>query len=47
MVVDNNFTESFNACILVARFKPIISMLEDIRLQCMNRIKDNKKMAAN
>ena len=47
MVVDNNFTESFNAWILAARFKPIISMLEDLRLQCMNRIKDNKKMAAN
>ena len=32
MAIDNNFTESFNAWILAARFKPIISMLEDIRL---------------
>ena len=45
MKVDNNFSESFNAWILTARFKPIISMLEDIRLQTMNRIKENKKAA--
>ena len=45
MVVDNNFTESFNSWILATRFKPIISMLEDIRLLAMNRIKDNKKAA--
>uniref|UniRef100_A0A3Q7G1B2 Transposase MuDR plant domain-containing protein n=1 Tax=Solanum lycopersicum TaxID=4081 RepID=A0A3Q7G1B2_SOLLC len=33
MMVDNNFTESFNAWILEARAKPIIKMLEEIRVQ--------------
>nr|XP_033511381.1 uncharacterized protein LOC117276169 isoform X1 [Nicotiana tomentosiformis]XP_033511382.1 uncharacterized protein LOC117276169 isoform X1 [Nicotiana tomentosiformis]XP_033511383.1 uncharacterized protein LOC117276169 isoform X1 [Nicotiana tomentosiformis] len=32
-MVDNNFTESFNKWILKARTKPIIKMLEDIRLK--------------
>ncbi|XVE62979.1 hypothetical protein DITRI_Ditri06bG0162900 [Diplodiscus trichospermus] len=41
-MVDNNFTETFNAWVLAARHKPIISMLEDIRTQAMNKIKDNK-----
>ncbi|XP_019225654.1 PREDICTED: uncharacterized protein LOC109207228 [Nicotiana attenuata] len=36
--VDNNLTESFNACILQARHKPIIKMLEDIRIKVMNMI---------
>ena len=45
MVVDNNFTESFNSWILATREKLIISMLEDIRLLCLNRIKENKKVA--
>ena len=43
MVVDNNFTESFNSWILATREKLIISMLEDIRLLYLNRIKENKK----
>ena len=46
-MVDNNFTESFNSWILAARHKPIISMLEDIRLQAMNRIKENRKKTAH
>ncbi|XP_070054682.1 uncharacterized protein [Nicotiana tomentosiformis] len=36
--VDNNLTESFNSWILEARQKPIIKMLEDIRLKVMNMI---------
>jgi len=36
--VDNNFTESFNAWILEARYKPIIGMLEDIRVKTMERL---------
>lgn len=32
-MVDNNFTESFNSWILEARSKPIIKMLEDIRIK--------------
>ncbi|XP_070011262.1 uncharacterized protein [Nicotiana sylvestris] len=37
--VDNNLTESFNKWILDSRFKPIIKMLEDIRLKVMNMIR--------
>ena len=40
-MVDNNISENFNATIIHARHKPIVSMLEEIRLNCMNRIKDN------
>lgn len=36
--VENNMTESFNSWILEARFKPIIKMLEDIRIKVMNRL---------
>ncbi|TMW89413.1 hypothetical protein EJD97_017215 [Solanum chilense] len=36
--MDNNFTESFNAWILEARYKPIIEMLEDIRVKIMERL---------
>ncbi|KAH0752025.1 hypothetical protein KY285_005173 [Solanum tuberosum] len=36
--VENNITESFNSWILEARFKPIIGMLEDIRIKVMNRL---------
>ncbi|KAG5585738.1 hypothetical protein H5410_046172, partial [Solanum commersonii] len=36
--MDNNFTESFNAWILEARYKPIIGMLEDIRVKIMERL---------
>ena len=44
-MVDSNIAECFNSWIIAARHKPIISMLEDIRLQAMNRIKDNKLAA--
>ena len=40
-MVDNNILESFNGTIVKARFKPIVSMLEDMRLYVMNKIKDN------
>ncbi|CAN0893143.1 hypothetical protein LINGRAHAP2_LOCUS17978 [Linum grandiflorum] len=36
--VDNNMSESFNSLILEARHKPIYSMLEDIRIICMEMI---------
>nr|XP_009794136.1 PREDICTED: uncharacterized protein LOC104240929 [Nicotiana sylvestris] len=38
-MVDNNFTESFNSWILEARHKPIVKMLEDIRVKVMNQLK--------
>ncbi|XP_057789665.1 uncharacterized protein LOC131006527 [Salvia miltiorrhiza] len=41
-MVDNNCSESFNSNIVDARHKPIVSMLEDIRLMCMKRITDRK-----
>ncbi|KAL4301674.1 hypothetical protein GQ457_10G014170 [Hibiscus cannabinus] len=37
-VVDNNMAEAFNAWILDARCKPIISLLEDIRIMMMSRL---------
>ncbi|KAL4284915.1 hypothetical protein GQ457_16G025650 [Hibiscus cannabinus] len=37
-VVDNNMAEAFNAWILYARCKPIISLLEDIRVMVMSRL---------
>ena len=41
-MVDNNITESFNAWILGARTKPIISMLDDIQIKVMERMKDKR-----
>ncbi|XP_016582287.2 uncharacterized protein LOC107879869 [Capsicum annuum] len=42
MTVDNNFTESFNSWILVPRGKPIIKMLEKIRVKVMNLLVKNE-----
>ncbi|KAH0695221.1 hypothetical protein KY290_021866 [Solanum tuberosum] len=42
MMIDNNFTESFNAWILEARAKPIIEMLEDIRVHVMRLLGEKK-----
>ncbi|XP_075080398.1 uncharacterized protein LOC142165909 [Nicotiana tabacum] len=39
-MVDNNFTISFNSWILEARHKPIVKMLEVIRVKVMNQLKD-------
>ncbi|PHU24996.1 hypothetical protein BC332_03328 [Capsicum chinense] len=36
MMVDNNFTKSFNSWILVSKGKPKIKMLEEIRAKVMN-----------
>ncbi|XP_019244492.1 PREDICTED: uncharacterized protein LOC109224366 [Nicotiana attenuata] len=45
--VDNNFTESFNSWILEARYKPIIKMLEDIRLKVMNQLRKHENEPMN
>ncbi|XVF74327.1 hypothetical protein PTKIN_Ptkin13bG0101500 [Pterospermum kingtungense] len=37
-VIDNNMCETFNGVILEARCKPIISMLEEIRIYVMKRL---------
>ncbi|XP_019225351.1 PREDICTED: uncharacterized protein LOC109206933 [Nicotiana attenuata] len=44
--VDNNLTESFNSWILEARQKPIIKMLEDIRLKVMNMMTKHEAEAS-
>ena len=43
LMVDNNFTESFNSWILEARHKSIIKMLEEIRVKVMNMLVKNEK----
>ena len=42
-IVDNNMSESFNASTLNARFKPIVSMLDDIRHDAMTRLGAHKQ----
>ncbi|XP_060189316.1 uncharacterized protein LOC132618265 [Lycium barbarum] len=42
MMVDNNFTESFNSWVLQARSMPIIKMLEEIRIKVMNLLVKNE-----
>ena len=39
----NNMCECFNSVIVEAREKPIVSMLEDIRVYLMNRWSDNRQ----
>ncbi|KAH0734613.1 hypothetical protein KY285_010320 [Solanum tuberosum] len=41
-MVDNNFTESFNSWIVEARQKPIIKMLEEIRVKVMNMLRKHE-----
>ena len=43
-VVDNNMCETFNSTILKARFKPIISMLDEIRTAALQRLGVNKSL---
>lgn len=40
--VDNNVSESFNSWIIDARFKPILAMLEEIRIMVTRRIQENR-----
>lgn len=44
-IVDNNMTEAFNGWVLEARCKSIISMLEQIRVMVMNRIRVMREFA--
>lgn len=44
-MVDNNISESFNSSLIDARYKPIITMLEEITILAMTRIKDRKKLS--
>ena len=44
-VVDNNMAESFNAWIVSARYKTIITMLEEIRVNMMKRIGDLREFS--
>ncbi|XP_050210068.1 uncharacterized protein LOC126660546 [Mercurialis annua] len=46
MMVDNNITECFNSWIKEARYKPIVSMLEDIRIKVMERIASKKSQSS-
>ncbi|GKB31898.1 agenet domain-containing protein [Tanacetum coccineum] len=44
---ENGICESFNRAILVQRTKPIITMLEDIRLYIMQRLVEMNRVARN
>ena len=37
-MVDNNLSGCFNSWIVEARYKPILELLDDIRLQVMERV---------
>uniref|UniRef100_A0A3Q7GLF0 Uncharacterized protein n=1 Tax=Solanum lycopersicum TaxID=4081 RepID=A0A3Q7GLF0_SOLLC len=41
-MIDNNFTESFNSWIVEAKQKPIIKMLEEIRVKVMNILRKHE-----
>ncbi|XP_016186136.1 uncharacterized protein LOC107627831 [Arachis ipaensis] len=43
----NNMSESFNAAIVDAREKPILTMLEEIRVKLMTRWAENRDLAQN
>ncbi|XP_016508009.2 uncharacterized protein LOC107825647 [Nicotiana tabacum] len=45
-LVENNLIESFNKWIVDARHKPIIKMLEDIRIKTMNLLKEHEEEIA-
>ena len=42
-VVNNNLSETFNGWILDARYKPIISMLEEIKIKVMERLRVKRR----
>ncbi|MBA0871058.1 hypothetical protein Goshw_020736 [Gossypium schwendimanii] len=48
-IVDNNLCEAFNFCIMESRFKSIITMLEEIRIEGTKsgRPKKNRRKAKN
>ena len=41
---DNNYGEAFNAAIISARFMSIVSMFNELRHYCMNRLVEKKKL---
>ena len=41
-IVDNNLSKAFNSCIMEARQKSIITMLEEIRVKMMTRIVEKR-----
>ncbi|XP_029150136.1 uncharacterized protein [Arachis hypogaea] len=43
----NNMSESFNSAIVDAREKPIVTMLEEIRVKLMTRWTENREIAHN
>ncbi|XP_065864779.1 uncharacterized protein [Euphorbia lathyris] len=43
-MVDNNMTESFNSWILLQRSRPILRMLEELRVKVMKRLMTYEKM---
>jgi len=43
----NNMTEAFNSVIVVPRKKPVVAMLEDIRIYLMERWEKNRQKVAN
>jgi hypothetical protein len=43
----NNMTEAFNSVIVVPRKKPVVTMLEDIRIYLMERWEKNRQKIAN
>ena len=43
--VDNNMAEIFNAFIIEHRFKPIVTMLEDIFPSIIRKVASKKKIA--
>ncbi|GMI67651.1 hypothetical protein HRI_000434400 [Hibiscus trionum] len=42
-IVDNNMCEAFNSSIIKARYKSIITMLEEIRVRTMTRIVEKRR----
>lgn len=46
-MVTNNLSECFNSWVVEARYKPILELLDDIRLQLMQRIPKKRDSLAN